>query len=292
MGDGYDYLDDHLANLGQELSTSVLQGGAGFCGVVVEDFAINGVTHFWKKGSKIKVGLDFDDLGQLTANQVREAIEAAVNEIRSVTDGLTFELFAPPLSSNIVCRLARLDGPNGVLADCQIPMPGATTDNTQLQMRIDTGESWRLFNQQVNGVIDFQRVWLHEFLHGIGLGHKPASIAKPALIAPMYSPIIRGLQDADKEEIVRRYGGAVAKPPVTPPLPAPGGIPAEILVKRLELQAYGRTYVCSGPAKLQPVAQSIYSDRYPTGPVIQYQPEDFGDLKLGDTDLIDEGELS
>jgi len=39
MGDGYDYLYDHLANLGQELSTSVLQGGAGFCGVVVEDFA-------------------------------------------------------------------------------------------------------------------------------------------------------------------------------------------------------------------------------------------------------------
>jgi hypothetical protein len=248
MGDGHDQID-WLGTLEQELSTSVLQGGTGFCGVVQESFAINGTTHYWRKGSRLKIALDFDDLGQLTASQVKEAIEAAVNEVRATTDGLTFDLFTPTLSANLVCKLARLDGPSGVLADCGIPTPNADPSRTQLQMRIDTGEVWRLFAQQMNGAIDFQRVWLHEFLHFLGLGHKPASIAKPALIAPMYSPIIRGLQEADKEEIVRRYGGAVAKPV---PVPTPGVVPAELAV-RIELDAHGRTYKAKGMAKLQPL---------------------------------------
>jgi hypothetical protein len=282
MGDGFDELDEHLHALGQELSTSVLQGGAGFCGVTMESFAISGVTHYWRKGSKLKIAVDFDDLGQLRAAQVKEAIEAAVNEIRAVTDGLSFELFTPTLSANLVCKLARLDGPNGVLADCQIPMPNASTDNTQLIMRIDTGEVWRLFAGSMNGAIDFQRVWLHEFLHGIGLGHKPASIAKPALIAPMYSPAIRNLQEADIGEIVRRYGGRTT--PVTPP-PAPGA-PAELPI-RVSIDAYGLTYSAAGSAKPKP--QGIYVDRYPTGAVIVPQPEDWDN---DPTDPIDEGELS
>lgn len=272
MGDGYDFLDDHLALLGQELTTSVLQGGGGFCGVTQESFAINGVTHHWRKGSKLKIAVDFDDLGQLRSDQVKEAIEAAVNEVRATTDGLTFDLFTPSMSSNLVIRLARLDGPNGVLADCQIPQPNASPDNTQLLMRIDTGEVWRLFEGQLNGAIDFQRVWLHEFEHFLGLGHKPASITKPALIAPIYSPIIRGLQDADKEEIVRRYGGAA---PTAPAPPAPTGqIKGEIKVV-----INGVAYGASGPLKVLP--QSFV---FPPLSV----PESWDD----DTDLYPEGDLT
>ena len=281
MGDGFEFLDEHLAALGQELSTSVLQGGAGFCGVTLESFAINGVTHYWRKGSKLKIAVDFDDLGQMPAAQVKEAIEAAVNEIRAVTDGLTFELFTPTLSANLICKLARLDGPSGVLADCMIPMPNASTDNTQLTMRIDTGEVWRVFSGSVNGAIDFQRVWLHEFLHGIGLGHKPASIAKPALIAPMYSPAIRNLQEADIGEIVRRYGGRTT--PIEPPpatIPSPTGIQGEIKVT-----LNGETWVAAGAMKRQP-KQAIYVDRFATGAVIVPQSEEWDndptDLEAGD----------
>jgi hypothetical protein len=285
MGDGYDFLDDCLASLGQELSTSVLQGGAGFCGVTMESFAINGVVHHWRKGSKLKIAVDFDDLGQLRAAQVKEGIEAAVNEIRAVTDGLSFELFTPTLSANLACKLARLDGPNGILADCQIPMPNASTDNTQLTMRIDTGEVWRLFAGSMNGAIDFQRVWLHEFLHGIGLGHKPASIAKPALIAPMYSPAIRNLQEADIGEIVRRYGGRTTPiEPPTPPVKPVGGMQADV-----KITVNGETWGAAGPMKKLP-KQAIYVDRYPTGVVIP--PPFIEQDELADTDPIDEGELS
>jgi hypothetical protein len=252
--------------------------------VTLESFAINGVVHHWRKGSKLKIAVDFDDLGQLRAAQVKEAIEAAVNEIRAVTDGLLFDLFTPTIGANLICKLARLDGPNGVLADCQIPMPNASTDNTQLQMRIDTGEVWRVFSGSMNGAIDFQRVWLHEFLHGIGLGHKPASIAKPALIAPMYSPAIRNLQEADIGEIVRRYGGRTTptEPPPAP-IPSPTGIQGEI-----KITLNGETWVAAGPMKKLP-KQAIYVDRYPTGVVI---PPPFVEQdELADTDL-EPGELS
>lgn len=274
MGDGYDSI---FANLHHELQTSVLQGGVGFCGVTQEAYAINGVTYGWKPGSTISVGLDFDDLGQLKASQVKEAIEAAVNEIREVTDGLKFNLFTPPLQSNIKCVLARLDGKNGVLADCQIPSPNASPANTQLQMRIDTGEVWRLFTQQLNGAIDFYRVWLHEFLHGIGLGHKPASIASPALIAPMYSPIVRNLQDADKGEIVRRYGGRT-----TPIAPKPPATPARVVQAEINVTIDGQAWTAKG--NLRP-AQQLVSD-YPTQVVRPIeQLEDWN----GDTDLYEEG---
>jgi hypothetical protein len=294
MGDGFDHLDTNLHALGMELTTSVLQGGSGFCGVNVQEYAINGVTYGWKRGSRLKIAVDFDDLGALRSNQVKEIIEAQINQIRAVTDGITFDLFTPTLSANIVCKLARLDGPNGVLADCQIPQPNASPDNTQLLMRIDTGEVWGYFtSQRINGIIDFGRTWLHEFLHGIGLGHQPASIQKPAIIQAMYNPLLWLLQDTDKSEIVRRYGGAAVKPapaPVPPPLGAPSEIPVVVTAKT----QWGE-YRASGP--LKPVAkQAIYTDRYPTGP-IRYMREDFDtdDEQIGNddpTDIDTEGELS
>jgi hypothetical protein len=288
MGEGHDQLDEHLHCLGQELCTSVHAGGSAFCGVNVQEYAINGVTYAWRRGSNLKIALDFDDLGQLRASQVREIVEAQINQIRAVTDGLSFELFTPTLSANLVCKLARLDGRNGVLADCQIPPPNANPANTQLVMRIDTGENWRYFtSERINGAIDFGRTWLHEFLHGIGLGHQPASIQRPAIIQPQYNPLLWLLQDADKGEITRRYGGRTTPIAPTPPVvPAPaGGIQGEIKVV-----LNGETWTASGPLR-KVATQAIYVDRYPTGPVIPppivYTPEDF---ELPDTDL--EGELS
>jgi hypothetical protein len=283
MGDGFDELDEHLHALGQELSTSVLQGGTGFCGTNVQEYAINGVTYGWKRGSRLKIALDFDDLGVIRASQVREIIEAQVNQVRAVTDDLKFELFTPSLSANLVCKLARLDGPNGVLADCGIPPPNSDPANVQLPMRIDTGEAWRHFTtERVNGAIDFGRTWLHEFLHFLGLGHKPTSIAAPAIIAPAYNPLLWTLQEADKSEIVRRYGGRTT--PIEPPIKPVGGMQADV-----KITVNGEVWGAAGPLKkLQP--QDLYVDRYPTGPVVL--PPFVEQDELADTDPIDEGELS
>jgi hypothetical protein len=251
MGDGFDEMTEHLQSLEHELSTSVLNGGSGFCGVTAQEYAIGGTTHYWRKGSKLKIALDFDDLGVLRANQVREIIEAQVNQVRAVTDGLSFELFTPSLSANLVCKLARLDGPSGVLADCGIPMPNASPDNTQLQMRIDTGEAWRHFtSERVNGAIDFGRTWLHEFLHFLGLGHKPTSISDPAIIAPSYNPLLWLLQQADKGEIVRRYGGRTT--PIVPVPPIPPVTPATEIRGEMKVTINGEPYGASGILKKLP----------------------------------------
>ena len=197
-----------------ELSASVLDGGCAFCGVTVQEYAINGVTYGWRKGSHLRVALNFDDLGALRSSQVKEAVEASLKEISACCD-ITHEIIASELNANIVVNLARMDGKMGVLADCEIPTPGATPDQHRVRMRIDTGERWGLAENPTGDMIDFYRVFLHEALHGHGLGHKPASIRDPALIAPMYSPTIRNLQPADIGELRRRYGSASIMP--TPP---------------------------------------------------------------------------
>lgn len=227
-----------------ELSTPVTEGGCAFCGVTVQEYAISGVTYGWKKGSHLRIALDFDDLGALRATQVKEAVEASLKEISDCCD-ITHEIIAATLNANLVVKLARMDGKMGVLADCQIPQPGAKPDNTQLLMRIDTSERWGLSESPTGDMIDFYRVFLHEALHGMGLGHKPNSIRDPALISPMYSQAIRHLQPADIGELRRRYGSASILPP-----PPPGTAPTSIPV-RIEFDAHGRTYSAKGDAKLK-----------------------------------------
>lgn len=242
-----------MRGLLDELTTPLVDGGCAFCGVNEQAFAINGVTHAWRRGSRLKVALDFDDLGALRASQVKEAVEEALREISACCE-VSHELVAAVFGANLVVKLARLDGRMGVLADCQIPQPNASPDNTQLLMRIDTSERWGLAVNPTGDMIDFYRVFLHEALHGHGLGHKPASIRDPALIAPMYSPLVRNLQPADKAELIRRYGAAVPRPD------APAGIPATLPV-RVEIDAFGGTYKAAGNAKRE--SSAIRQAGYP-----------------------------
>jgi len=235
-----------MQHLIHEIERPVSQGGCAFCAVELQEYAINGVTYGWRKGSHLKLALDFDDLGPLRAVDVREAVMAALQEISGCCD-ITHELVASALHANLVVKLAKMDGQMGVLADCQIPAPGSTPDSTQLFMRIDTSERWALSVNPVGDQIDFYRVFLHEALHGHGLGHKPASIRDPALIAPMYSPSIRNLQPADKSELLRRYG--VAQTPV--PAPLPPGKPLSI-VGEMKVTINGEPYGASGTLKPLP----------------------------------------
>jgi hypothetical protein len=96
--------------------------------------------------------------------------------------------------------------------------------DTQLIGEFDDSEAWGIFDKPPAGRIDFYRVFLHEFEHALGLGHKPASVIEPALIAPVYSPVVRHLTPVDISELVRRYGSPKAAP-APPATPTTGGKP-------------------------------------------------------------------
>lgn len=215
--------------LDAELARPLGMGGGMFCGVTEEQFAINGVTYAWPRGSKLRWGIAFSRLGQLSDMDVKDAITAALKEISDCCD-VRHEYVSNPNAANLKITVQRLDGPNGVLADCQIPVGNVSVDSTSLLMRLDDGEQWVLAEHPAPGTIDFYRVFLHESEHGHGLGHKPASLQVPALIAPVYSPIVRSLQAADKSELVRRYGGPVSEP--APPQPVPGAKPITVTIEQ------------------------------------------------------------
>jgi hypothetical protein len=206
--------------LDKELGNSVSLGGGLFCGQNDEGFAINGVTYKWPRGSKLTWGLAFTSVGGLSAADCKDAITEALKEISSCCD-IRHEYVANANGANIKIISQRLDGPSGVLADMQIPFTNAHPDSTQLTGRIDDSERYVLADNPPNGTIDFYRMILHELEHAHGLGHKPASIQSPALIAPIYSLAIRHLQKADIDELVRRYD----TPQQAPQPPASGAKP-------------------------------------------------------------------
>ena len=208
---------------------SVIDGGRIFCPVEIEPFAISGVTYRWKPGSKIKWGTTFSKLGNISDLDVKAAIESALKEIEDATQGIRFAYEKNPDFANIYIIRQRLDAQNGILADANIPRVDATPEDERLRMRLDDSESWVLSETPGQGEIDFYRVFLHEALHCCGLGHAPANLGQPALIAPTYSRTLRNLQVADKAELVRRYGQpapVVPLPPAPPPTPpVPGSLP-------------------------------------------------------------------
>jgi hypothetical protein len=162
---------------------------------------------------------------------------------------------------------SRIDGKNGVLADMMMPGPRPQ------YMRLDVAE---------NASEDqLEQTCMHEGGHGYGLFHTPAG--PPAeVMDPSLNMSVRTPQAAEAKLMESMYG-APMQPKPTPqpdPIPTPSSIKGEI---RVTLN--GETWVASGPLKKQP--QAIHTNAYPTGPIINYQPEDFD---LPDTELLGDGE--
>lgn len=221
--------------------------GMEFCGQVDQGYAIDGRTYSWPKGSRLTWGFNFTKLGSLTADDIRQAITAALKEISDCCN-ITHEFVANANAANIKITLERLDGQSGILADCAIPVGNVSVNQTQLLMRIDDSEAWGLFENPPANKIDFYRVVLHELLHGHGLGHKPDSIPGIALISPLYSRQVRNLQPADKAELVRRYGPAKGAAPTSPvtPAPVPAGTTPSV---KIEVNIGGQVWVAEGNLK-------------------------------------------
>jgi hypothetical protein len=229
MGDGHDEIDLSLYGL-----RSACDGGLLFCGVSEQQFAINGTTYQWPRGSHITWGLGFSRLGQLSDLDCKGAIHDALLEISGCC-GITHAYAANFRSANVLITAQRLDGRSGVLADMQIPT-GNVNANTQLLGRCDDGEEWTIAENPARGAVDFYRVILHELLHAHGLGHGPVDRSNPALIEPTYSTAIRNLQPRDKAELVRRYGPArTPQPPVGPPAVG-DSVGVEVIIRQADAQ--------------------------------------------------------
>jgi hypothetical protein len=219
------------------------EGGVLFCGVELQEYAISGVTYQWPRGSHLLWRLDFSRLGPLSDMDVADAWTECLKEYAGCCD-LTFGKASASQVPNLLITTRRLDGASGVLADCEIPV-GNVNPGTTLKMRIDDSENWGIVQNPPRGIIDLYRVLLHEGLHGLGLGHKPANVNEKAVIAPIYDVTLRSLQPADKGELVRRYGQ---------PKQVPGGggtqpgAPMSVPV-RVEIDAHGFTYRATGVAK-------------------------------------------
>jgi hypothetical protein len=199
---------------------SVLDGGHLYCGTVIEAFAINGVRYQWPRAiRKLLWSFNFSKLGKLSDMDCKDAATEWFKGFSDCCDRL-FEYTPDPTKANILYTKTTLDGRSGVLADMQIPV-GNLTPASQLIGRFDDSEAWGLGEDLPLGQIDFFGTGYHETGHALGSGHEPASIKLPSLMAPIYDPRIRVLQEIDKQEMVRRYGAPVSPPPV-PTGPPPG----------------------------------------------------------------------
>lgn len=121
----------------------------------------------------------------------------------SAAANLRMKRAANASAARIVGTVIRLDGPNGVLADAQLPCGGITFS----RQRYDSSEAW-------NRTIQARLVILHESGHSLGISH----IGGGNVMAPTYNPALVTLQAGDVAEIVSRYGRPTA--PV-PPVPTP-----------------------------------------------------------------------
>ena len=220
------------------------EGGILFCGVELQEYAIGGVTHQWPRGSHLLWQLEFSRLGPLSASDVKDAWAVCCKEYSDCCD-LTFDQARPGQVPNLVIVTRRLDGSSGILADCQIPV-GNVGPGTTLTMRIDDSENWGLIENPPRGMIDLYRVLGHEGQHWLGCGHKPANVTDAARIAPTYDTRIRYMQDADKSELVRRYG----QPKQVPgPGPKPSPVAPMMLPIEVSVEAFGHRYTAKGNVK-------------------------------------------
>lgn len=103
--------------------------------------------------------------------------------------------------ARIVARIRRLDGPNGVLAQSELPCGGIT----QAKQDYDSSEAW-------NRSVMARLVVMHEVGHALGIGH----IGSGNVMAPTYNGTLSAPQAGDIAEIVKRYGRSTPTPGPTP----------------------------------------------------------------------------
>jgi hypothetical protein len=169
-------------------------------------------------------------------DDVRAAISQALGAWSTVADVQTEEARSPDLA-DLIIRCVNLGGPQGVLADCELPGPRIQ------HMRLDTSERWTLFVGEAvpAGLIDIYRVILHEGGHYWGMGHAPAGSLN--VMAPNYSKTIWVPRSWEIEQMQAAYGKPRPGTPTQPP-PSPG--------EPFTLKIFGADYIEVNGVKFQP----------------------------------------
>lgn len=169
-----------------------------------------GATHItwcWGRGS----------YSGLPEEQIHEAFERAVASWCKPRSGLTASYTQNNKTANVLITFGHappLGSRLGVLAWCELP---CNPNQRQVRMVIDDVEVWTIATNPPQNMVDLERVFKHEFGHGIGIEH----IADGNLMAPTYSSRIPDLMQGDLVAVLARY----AKKPGEdlPPPPPPTG---------------------------------------------------------------------
>ena len=154
----------------------------------------------------------------LAAEQWDAAIDQAFKQWSDVAN-LRFSRVSTQTGANFIMSVGsgssqQFDGAGGTLAWAQLPPNN--TYRGQLLCRFDTGETWRI-NQNQSGIL-LVNVACHEIGHLLGLEH---SQINTALMAPFYKATVsKPVQNDDIARIVKLYGTATDVPP-TDPTPSP-----------------------------------------------------------------------
>lgn len=109
--------------------------------------------------------------------------------------------------ANIILTTRIIDGPQGTLAEAQLPC-GNITARSQLFMWADESEHWVVSDNPAGRMINAFPVFGHEFGHLIGISHITSG---PALMNPTLSRIVT-LQALDIVAGVDRYGDPSTTP--------------------------------------------------------------------------------
>lgn len=188
--------------------------GLPFCGmsepVAFAELRRDPAARWWVEGGA----------GGLTRDQVRLCVRWAFEAWAGVAN-VAGEEAASAGQAHLLVRPARIDGPQGVLADCVLPGP------PQQLMRLDQGERWvmQLGAEVPGSVIDLFRVMAHELGHFWGLGHAPQG--SPNLMAPTYSRSLWAPSGPwETERMVAVYG----QPKPAPPAPGENQVPSVISI--------------------------------------------------------------
>lgn len=141
-------------------------------------------------------------LPRIDREQIEACVQAAFNTWSTVAN-CKGRKAASRATADLIVSVTRLDGPLGVLADCELPGPPVQ------HLRCDISEQWivHIGLGVPQGYVDLQRVLVHEIGHYFGIGH----IGRGNLMAPTYSTQLYLPQQGDIEEMQGRYG-----PPVVP----------------------------------------------------------------------------
>lgn len=154
----------------------------------------------------------------LPEEQIHEAFERAVQSWCKPRTGLTASYTQNVKTANVVITFGRknpLGSKLGVLAHCELP---CNPNQRQVRMVIDEVEAWTISLNPPPDKVDLERVFKHEFGHGIGIEH----ISDGNLMAPTYSSRIPDLMQGDRVAALARYPVPPGEPEPPPPPPPTG----------------------------------------------------------------------